>query len=131
MGGLAASFGAFRYPERFGNVLSQSGAYWWEPIDLEDRYIAPEEREGEWLTAAYDASPTLPVRFYLDVGVLEGDRGTSVDLLHSVRRFQETLDRRGYDVAYHEYHGGHAWACWQAGFGDALVSLVGTRGDDS
>lgn len=123
-GGLAGSFGALRYPERFGNVLSQSASYWWEPADREDRYIAPSERSGDWLTAKFEASPRLPVRFSLDVGSLEG--GASTDLLRSVRRFRDVLIERGYDVRYDEFNGGHAWACWRARFPDALVSLVGT-----
>ncbi len=129
LGGLAASFVALRHPERFGNVLSQSGAYWWEPIDLEARYIAPEERRGGWHAAAYEAAPRAPVRFYLDVGLLEGGRGTSTDLLREVRRFRDVLLGRGYEVTYREYNGGHAWACWRAAFADALVSLVGTAPD--
>ncbi len=30
-GGLAAAWAALRHPETFGNVLSQSGSYWWSP----------------------------------------------------------------------------------------------------
>jgi enterochelin esterase-like enzyme len=30
-GGLAATYAAYRHPEMFGNVLSQSGSYWWTP----------------------------------------------------------------------------------------------------
>ena len=39
-GGLGAAFAAFRHPEIFGNVLSQSGAFMYSP---------PEEKEPEWL----------------------------------------------------------------------------------
>ena len=31
LGGLAASFAAFQHPDVFGNVVSQSGSYWWKP----------------------------------------------------------------------------------------------------
>jgi enterochelin esterase family protein len=35
-GGLAAAFAGFQHPEVFGNVLSQSGSYWWSPpLELE------------------------------------------------------------------------------------------------
>src|SRR5262249_50660633 len=69
-GGLASSFAAFRHPEVFGNVLSQSGSYWWKPDGA---------AEHEWLIKQFVASPKLPVRFYLDVGLMEsgstGDNG--------------------------------------------------------
>ena len=61
-GGLASSFAAYRHPEIFGNVLSQSGSYWWKPDDA---------TEHEWLVKQFVTSPKLPVRFYLDVGLLE------------------------------------------------------------
>jgi len=124
-GGLAASFAALRHPERFGNVLSQSGGYWWEPVDLEERYIAPEERRGGWHATAFEDSPRLPVRFHLDVGMLEGGSGAGTDLLGEVRRFRDVLADRGYELTYHEFNGGHAWACWRASFAAGLLSLVG------
>ena len=30
-GGLAAAYMGLRHPEVFGNVFSQSGAFWWSP----------------------------------------------------------------------------------------------------
>jgi hypothetical protein len=47
----------------FGNVLSQSGAYWWRP---------DADPEWEWLPRRYAERERLPVRFYLDVG--DGER---------------------------------------------------------
>lgn len=126
-GGLAASFGAFRHPERFGNVLAQSGSYWWSPVEREERFIAPDERD-DWLTDQYASSPTLPVRFYLDAGTLEvNDEG--VNLRQSVRGFRDVLLERGYELTHHEFTGGHSWACWRVAFPDALLSLVGTQLD--
>src|SRR5262249_54574787 len=61
-GGLAATYAGLRHPEVFGNVLSQSGSFWWKPDG---------DPEHEWLTKQYVASPKLPLRFYLEVGLLE------------------------------------------------------------
>jgi enterochelin esterase family protein len=61
-GGLAAAFAGLRHPEAFGNILSQSGSFWWKPEG---------EEEHEWLARQFVDSPTLPLRFYLDVGLLE------------------------------------------------------------
>ncbi len=60
-GGLAAAYVALRHPDLFGNVLSQSGWYSWP-----DR-----EQEQSWLIPQYADRPRLPLRFYLDVGLLE------------------------------------------------------------
>lgn len=123
-GALAASYGALLHPERFGNVLAQSGSFSWEPIDREERYISPEEREGGWLISEYGSKPAVPVRFYLDAGLLEHhDRHLS--LRNSVRDFRDVLQSRGYEVTHQEFNGGHAFGCWRFTFPDGLLSLVG------
>jgi enterochelin esterase-like enzyme len=53
-GGLAAAYTALTMPERFGNVLSQSGSYWWWPgyrpdMPLED-VLGPD---SGWLATRY------------------------------------------------------------------------------
>lgn len=40
-GGLASMYVAFKYPNIFGNVLSQSGSFWWNK---------KEDNETQWLT---------------------------------------------------------------------------------
>jgi enterochelin esterase family protein len=125
-GALAASFGALQHPERFGNVLAQSGSYWWEPADNEDRYLSLDERNGGWLPAAYAASPKLPIRFYLDVGTLEASPNWT-NQCTAVRGFRDVLRERGYDVTLHEFTGGHAYECWRYTFANGLLSLVGTE----
>ncbi len=40
VGGLAAAYGALRHPEVYGNVLSQSGSFWWGPKDGEPEATA-------------------------------------------------------------------------------------------
>jgi enterochelin esterase-like enzyme len=61
-GGVAAAYVGMRYPHLFGNVLAQSGAFWWRP---------PDEEEPEWLARQFATSARLPLRFSLDVGRLE------------------------------------------------------------
>jgi enterochelin esterase-like enzyme len=51
-GGLAAAFVAFRRPDLFGNVLSQSGAFW-RGNDKDVKW--------EWLIGQYEAAPKLPL----------------------------------------------------------------------
>ncbi|WP_196469731.1 enterochelin esterase domain-containing protein [Planomonospora sp. ID91781] len=105
-GGLTASYAAFTAPERFGNVLSQSGSYWWSDDD------------PEWLTRRYERAPRLPVRFHVEAGRLEWM------LLAENRRFAAVLAAKGYEVTFTEYNGGHDPACWLGGLASGLSGLA-------
>jgi enterochelin esterase-like enzyme len=119
-GGLAATYAAMRYPQLFGNVLSQSGAFWWKP---------DSDPEHEWLTRQFvSREEDLPLRFYLDVGLLEKwpapDNGP--DILISNRHMRDVLLAKGYRVHYAEFNGGHDDIWWQSGLADGLIALIGT-----
>src|SRR5262249_57066511 len=93
-GGLASAYAAFRRPEVFGNVLSQSGAFW---------LGATREDSGrEWLTGELDAAPRKPIRFVLQVGVVEGKptpaHGPSIPATN--RRLPDLLPAHGYRPTY-------------------------------
>jgi enterochelin esterase family protein len=117
-GGLAATFAGFRHPEIFGNVISQSGSFWWKP---------EAEAEHEWLTRQFVASPRLPVRFYLDVGLMETgptpDNGPDQVVVN--RHLRNVLRAKGYFVHYREFNGGHEYLNWRGTMADALLMLVG------
>lgn len=118
-GGLAAAHAALMRPDVFGAVLSQSGSYWWKPEMDED---------FEWLTRQYAAAERLPVRFYLDVGLLEGwvrrNDGHPGQLM-SNRHLRTVLQGKGYPVHYAEFSGGHDYLCWRATLADGLLALLG------
>lgn len=61
-GGLAAAFTALQHPHAFGNILALSGSFWWRPEG---------ETEWEWLTRQFALRLLAPLRFYLEVGLLE------------------------------------------------------------
>lgn len=113
-GGLAAAYVAFRSPDLFGNVISQSGSFWWpgKNTDLED----------EWLTQQYRNSPTLPIRFALEIGSLEGPIG-EYDPMTTHRNMRDVLLAKGYQVDYSEYMGGHDLICWRGSLVDRLLSF--------
>lgn len=119
-GGLAAAWNAFKAPDLFGNVLSQSGSYWWAPA------IGKPTPDGEpgWLIRQYIHSERLPLYFYLDVGLLENHDffgGASHRGLN--RHMRDVLRAKGYPVSYAEYSGGHEFVWWQQTVADGLIAL--------
>ena len=114
LGGLSAVFAALRRPDLFGNVLSQSGSFWWKPSD---------EAEAGWLAREYAAAPLAARRFYLDVGCLES-RGQRL----ANESMRDLLQARGATVHYREFGGGHTFLCWQGTLADGIVSLTTTGG---
>lgn len=117
-GGLASAFVGLRAPEVFGNVLSQSGSFWWNE-DPEDKI--PQE----WLTQQFIASPRQPVHFYLEVGLQEKFNGGGMIL--SNRHLRDILMLKGYEVHYAEYNGGHDYLCWRGSLADGLLALIGNN----
>lgn len=97
-GGLAAAYLGLRHPQRFGRVLAQTGWFRWRPEG---------DPEFHWLARQYAQSPTLPLRFYLDVGNLEVAqmRDGGPTQLAANRHLRDVLLAQGYPVAYLEYSG--------------------------
>jgi enterochelin esterase family protein len=128
-GGLAASFAALTHPDVFGNVISQSGSYWWKPDPL---HTASPRRLGDapeycWLPSLAAVRPAVPVRFWMEVGRLE-DRsfGDGIPGMVTVNRhFRDVLLAKGFDVTYREFGGGHDYACWRHNLADGLIALIG------
>jgi predicted alpha/beta superfamily hydrolase len=118
-GGLAATFAAMTYPETFGNVLSQSGSFWWATHDG-----APAEPNvfARW----FAASPRKPIRFYLSAGTFEkGLSGEQGGILEQNRHLRDVLIARGYDIHYQEVPGGHDHLSWRGTFAGGLAVLLG------
>ncbi len=119
LGGLTAAFAALRRPDVFGNVLSQSGSFWWKPKD---------DPEPEWLTRQLAVSPKVPVRFYVEVGVLEnGPKNEGPSMLMVNRHLRDVLTAKGYEVIYREFSGDHQSTSWRGTLADALQALYGAQ----
>ncbi len=106
-GGLAAAYAAFRRPDRFGIVLSQSGAFW--------RGNEGASEPWEWLTDQFARAPKSAVRFHLEVGDRETIHavGRGPVFIEANRRLRDVLVRKGYPVTYVEVPGGvHAPETW-------------------
>ncbi len=113
LGGVAASFTAMSHPEVFGNVLSQSGAYQYRPDD-------PHRLIRQFATRA-----RLPVRFYLEAGLMEVNETPS--LLHENRHLRDVLEAKGYHVTYSEFNGRHDHISWKGSLSNGLAALMGRK----
>lgn len=123
-GGIASAFTAFTSPDIFGNVVSQSGSYWWDPKCC---YPRPENMEflsadAAWLVKQYAVAPKKPIKFYLDVGLWE-----SADQLLPNRIMRSVLEGKGYGVTYREFTSGHDYLAWRGTLSDGLMAVVGTE----
>ena len=140
-GGLAAAYIGLRHPEVFGNVFSQSGAFWWSPEHSggvcaskcpEDggRRSDPDGRdsrtEENWIAKQFVTSPKLPVRFFLEAGTFEVDKeGTGGDILEATRTLRDMLLAKGYEVHFQQFVSGHDDLSWRGTFADGLITLLG------
>ena len=134
LGGLQAAYVGLKHAEVFGNVLSQSGDFGWNPQG---------EKEPEWLNRQFAASPRLPLRFSFEAGLLEGTwwwRDLMARLpdappanlidptrLAANRNFRDTLQSKGYSVHYTEFNGNHTLFNWRGTLASHLIALVGIK----
>jgi len=120
-GGLGTAYVAFRYPGIFGNVLSQSGAFW--------RGNEGTSEPSEWLTSQYQSSPKLDIKFYLVVGAAETIKNASgKSMVETSCHLRDVLKAKGYTVGYLEYPNGvHSPEFWRAELADGLIFLLGKQ----
>ena len=105
MGGLMALYTGLRAPHVFGRVLSQSAAL---DMSKPDSVVFDLVRHG----------PRPPLRIWMNVGRYEW-------LLDGNRRMHELLEKKGYDVVYREYNGGHNYPSWRDSVGEGLEAMFG------
>jgi enterochelin esterase-like enzyme len=119
-GGIASVYAGLRHSETFGNILCQSGSFWWsstkpEPYD-----------EPNWFAKEFIKSPKLPLKFYMDAGSFEVDmNGGGGAILEPSRHMRDVLLAKGYEVHYQENVGGHDYLSWRGSLADGLIALVG------
>lgn len=112
-GGLAATYAGFKRPDIFGNILSQSGSFWWKP---------KEEYEGYWLVDQFEKEQKHPLKIYMDVGIYEIEIMTQ-----SNREMHNLLKAKGYNLQYVEFSGGHDYLCWRGTLSNGLIFLLGEK----
>lgn len=122
-GGLFALCAAYQHADVFGSVLSQSANLFYSPNPKPS--LNAYTRDGGWLTRQFVTTPLLPLRFYLEVGVLEAGL---VNPVAEHRRLRDVLEAKGYAVSYSEFPGGYDHLSWRNSLGDGLIALLARRG---
>lgn len=119
-GGLAAMWLGLRLPHLFGNVIAQAPSLWWGPGFRMDRPRSAGGYTPEWLIQEYRRTPRLPVRFWMEIGLLEHP----ALMIEPNRRMKALLEEKGYDLTYSEPCGGHDTALWRGTLGLALAHML-------
>jgi enterochelin esterase-like enzyme len=104
MGGLMALYTGWRKPHIFGKVLSQSGAF---SIFGHDFVLFD-------LVQAAQIPP--PLKIWMDIGSYDF-------LLEGNQRMARALRRKGADMTYQEYPGGHNYYAWRDDLAAGLEKL--------
>ncbi len=114
LGGLTATYLGLKHSEIFGNVLSQSGSYWYDP----------EGYKGQcWMANQYEAIEKLPLKLYLNVGVLENKD----QMIDTNTKLRDVLLGKGYSVDFEEFKSGHDYLSWGETLANGLISLIGMQ----
>ena len=103
LGGLMALYTGLRASQIFGKVLSQSGAF-----------LVPGHEFVVVDLVRYAPRPKIEI--WMDVGRYEG-------LLDGNHKMVGFLKEKNYNVAYHEFYGGHNYTAWKNDIWRGLVSL--------
>lgn len=117
LGGLTAVYLGLNYPEVFGNVISQSGYFWYN-----SEYYKPNE--DCWISKKFKEVSRLPLKFYLDMGVLE----TKYKIIDPNINLRDTLIDKGYEVNLQWFNGGHDYLSWGENLAHGLIYLIGQDG---
>lgn len=64
----------------------------------------------------YEAKEALPLKVFISVGTRNDNTG-------AVRRFDKTLENKGYDVTFIKVHGTHDWKNWKPLLDDVLLTF--------
>lgn len=122
LGGLTAAYLGLTQPDVFGNVLSQSGSFWWYPGWTPQKVNSKEDFEETWISNLFKERHKLDLNFYLEVGILEGNK-----MIKPNKIMRDVLLSKGYSVELSEFKGGHDYLSWGESLAKGLVYLIGNK----
>jgi len=108
MGGVMTLYTAFRLPDIFGFVLSQSGAFCRFGRDYVVFELVRECKKK-------------PINLWMDIGKFDFQ-----SLIQANHRMYELLVETGYNVTLHEYNAGHNYPAWRDNVWRGLEKLCGS-----
>ena len=104
-GGVASLHAAWRYPQRFGCLLLQSGSYAFSDIGRHHR--GPAFDPVVRFMNAFRENPGCPAdRIYMSCGIYES-------LIYENRSLLPLLQSQGIDVSFEEVRDAHNWENWR------------------
>lgn len=127
LGGLTATYMGLKHSEVFGNVLCQSGSFWYKPTKSDEKkecQVELEKRSSEldcWMSDQIKLSPKLPLKFYMNIGVLENKQ----TMINNSLNVKNTLESLGYHVDFEFFKSGHDYLSWGQTLATGLISLIG------
>ncbi|MEG2290519.1 MAG: alpha/beta hydrolase-fold protein [Clostridium sp.] len=131
LGGLTATYMGLKHSDVFGNVLCNSGSFWYNPIKSDEKkqsQVAIEKQGAEldcWMSSQIKLSSKLPLKFYMNVGVLE-NKETMINNSVNVKNTLKSLD---YHVDFEFFKSGHDYLSWGQTLANGLISLIGYQED--
>tara|TARA_R110002072_G_scaffold1780_5_gene14673 strand:+ start:20121 stop:21401 length:1281 start_codon:yes stop_codon:yes gene_type:complete len=122
-GGLASLWLAYKMPHQIGNVISQSGSFWWGTGFRNEEKMNPSSGDYDQRSFIKELACVdhLPLRIWLEVGKLEAEV-----MLESNRVLRDLLIEKQVNLVYHEFGGTHHFSHWQTSLPLALVQMMGT-----
>lgn len=125
-GGLASMYYAFTYPEEFGNVLSQSGSFWWSPKNIAGEKHGDSNTLTDWMRESFDHAEKKPITIYMNAGRFETQPASS-NILQANTLLYQTLINKDYSVRFDVVSGGHDYFSWRVSLADGLTYLFGQK----
>ena len=131
LGGLTATYMGLKHSDVFGNVLCQSGSFWYKPVNTNEKnkyQVESKKRDNEldcWISEQIKLSPKLPLKFYMNIGVLENKKA----MINNSLNVKETLESLGYHVDFEFFKSGHDYLSWGEKLASGLISLIGHHND--
>jgi len=123
LGGLSALYAGVTFPEYFPKVISLSGSFWWpdtgfimDPDASTALDFVPENSLAEQI--AQEQVSVSHLKIYQNVGAGEKDMCRYNDATY------QALTKKGANVHFELFCGGHDWLSWRSGLVNGLLHLI-------